>query len=663
METVPDTYIEKLYLTPDVDGEKLNVKVQVAGNSKDYQLVARASNGITIKGKPGEVLNIPVNNAKLWSPDDPYLYGLNVQLLYKGKMRDSVGSYFGMRKIEVKKDDLGIERLFLNNKYTYHLGVLDQGFWPEGLYTAPTDSALQFDIMAIRNMGFNTIRKHIKIEPARWYYHADRMGVLVWQDMVTCANGSADAHAEFEKENQENIAQLYNYPSIVVWVLFNEGWARYDQQRLTEWMKKADPGRIIDGHTGENYDQGSPKNPNEKWISSDLTDIHDYPGPGIPPYLRGKARVLGEWGGVHVPVPDHQWNGANGWGYIKVRSAEFMKKYKFMIKHLQILEEEGLSGSIYTEPFDVETEENGLMSYDREVIKIPAEQLRQFHTMLLPTAQNYAAAPGVFKAQLGDTVDHDREYAIQLEKYEGKNLHGKELKELAEVATRMGDKKNDTVIAREYISQLKEPYTNEDIAFMNTYTNYTTDPAFGLFFHHPERVDAVLGANTAIDKVKFIIYSENIAPYTGKNPDWDKIEKNVIPKYGTPGEEIYLRAKSIYYFNKHDWTAFLKTATPYIEKYRSKMSSYDLNLFAWTIFEQVYDTSILSAALGWSKSTLKEPTAAAYWDTYANLLYKLGRKEEAIATEEKTVSIAEQNDKPQFQAVLEKMKKGENTWE
>lgn len=662
IETVPGTYIENLYMTPDVDNQQLSLKVNVIGNSKDYQIEAAASNGSIKKGKPGEELKLAVNNARLWSPDDPYLYHLNVRLLYKGKIVDSVGSYFGMRKIEVKKDEQGVERLFLNNKYTYHLGVLDQGFWPEGLYTAPTDSALQFDIIAIRNMGFNTIRKHIKIEPARWYYHADRMGVLVWQDMVTCANGNADAHAEFEKENKENIAQLHNYPSIVIWVLFNEGWARYDQQRLTEWLKSADSSRVIDGHTGENYDRGSPENPNEKWISSDLTDIHDYPGPGIAPYLRGKARVLGEWGGVRVPTPGHQWNGAEGWGYIQVRGADFMKKYQFMMKHLRIFEEEGLSGSIYTEPFDVETEENGLMTYDREIIKIPAEKLRQIHTMLVPNANQYAAAPGLFKAQVGDTVDHDREYAINLEAYNKGNREANFLRNLAETASRIGDKKNAEKIGSEYIRQLKEPYGKDDIVFIDTYTNYSTDPGFNFIYKHPEKVDAVLGENRAIDKVKGIIFLEEIQPYMNSNTDWDKIEKSVVSKYGAPGEEMLLRAKTIDYFNKKQFVKFAESATPYIEKYGDRVSFFDMNNFAWSVFENLNDTAMLNAALGWSKRTLQEKGTITYMDTYANILYKLGRKDEAITLEEKAVNMASKREKPEFQANLEKMRKGESTW-
>lgn len=376
MEVVPEVYIEKLKITPDVDGGKVKMEVRVEGEFKNYTIEASTPGLIATTSASAGQLELQIPNAHLWSPDDPYLYDLTVRLLYKGKVVDEVKSYFGMRKIEIKKDAQGIDRIFLNNKYTFNLGVLDQGYWPDGIYTAPTDEALKWDIETIKAMGFNTIRKHIKIEPERWYYWCDKLGILVWQDMVYCANGSPEAKGQFEKENRETIEQLYNHPSIVCWVLFNEGWNSYDQKRLTEWMKKADPTRLINGHSGENYAR-TPAN--EKWISSDMTDVHEYPGPGIPPKQEGKAMVLGEWGGVGVSITGHQWNPQSGWGYIKVSPEEFARKYEFMIKHLKLFEEEGLSASIYTQPFDVEIEENGLITYDREVFKIPIDTIRKIN--------------------------------------------------------------------------------------------------------------------------------------------------------------------------------------------------------------------------------------------------------------------------------------------
>lgn len=385
LETVPPAYISSLHMTPDLDANCLELNVYTNATSKDYTVEAIATTSaktVSIRGAPGTLLELPIENPHLWNPNDPFLYDLTVRLLFKGEVVDTVYSYFGMRKIEVRKDADGIPRLFLNNKYTFHLGVLDQGYWPEGLYTAPTDSALKFDVQTIKDMGFNTIRKHIKIEPDRWYYHCDKLGILVWQDMVTCAGYNDYAAMEFEHESEINMQQLHNFPSIVMWVLFNEGWWSYDQRRLTEWMKRTDSSRIINGHSGENLDEESPPALADKWISSDITDIHRYPGPAPAPALPGKAMVLGEWGGVRVSIPGHQWNLSRSWGYMDVHPSEFAEQYEYMISKLKRYEKDGLSGSIYTQPYDVESEENGLMTYDREVMKIPAATLKKMNSPL-----------------------------------------------------------------------------------------------------------------------------------------------------------------------------------------------------------------------------------------------------------------------------------------
>ena len=621
METVPAAYISGVQLTPDIDSGHLRIRVNTSGNMKDYTLEAVASNGRSVKGKINNALLLPVPNAHHWSPDDPYLYQLNVRLLYKGQVVDTIGSYFGMRKISIEK-----ERLFLNNRYTYHLGVLDQGFWPDGLYTAPTDEALQFDIRAIRNMGFNTIRKHIKIEPDRWYYHADKLGVLVWQDMVTCANGSPEAQQEFEKENSETTAQLYNHPSIVIWVLFNEGWAKYDQERLTKALKKSDPSRLINGHSGENFDRNAPENPNDKWAGSDLTDVHDYPGPGLAPALPGKARVLGEWGGVRVATPGHQWNATEGWGYIQVPAASFADKYAFMLRHLKLYEEEGLSGSIYTQPFDVETEENGLMTYDREVIKIPGEKLRQLHRALQPDAENYAE---MLDIKLADTTNPDNQYAILLAQYKQGKKDPEFMKNLSLMAVRVNDKENAEKISGEYIKAMSDPYTRANLAFTAQFTKHVMDPGFQFFLKNRDRIDAVLGANQAEQKVMNIIFQDEVMPFLtsqGNTPDWSMFEKHITTLYGDPGEEIYLRARTIHSLNNNDWNNFSAAIVPYIMKYGERVSASDLNIFG------------------------------AFVTANADRLYKLGKKAEAIEWQEKALPMVAEKDKPAVQAVLQKMK-------
>ncbi|SDF02018.1 glycoside hydrolase family 2 protein [Chitinophaga filiformis] len=663
METVPAAYINNIRITPDIDKGNLKLEVITAGKEGDYSVEATASNGKKVKGKPNTQLLLPVPNAKLWSPDQPYLYNLNVKLLYKGKVVDTIGSYFGMRKIEVKKDEKGVGRLFLNNKYTYHLGVLDQGFWPEGLYTAPTDEALKFDIMAIRNMGFNTIRKHIKLEPARWYYHADRAGMLVWQDMVTCANNKPEARNEFEKENKEIIAQLYNYPSIVTWVLFNEGWERYDQQRLTEWMKETDPSRIVNGHTGENYDRGAPSEPSQKWASSDLTDIHDYPGPGIPPALPGKAQVLGEWGGVRVATLKHQWNDMEGWGYITVPAGAFKAKYDSMVKSLKALEEKGLSGSIYTEPFDVETEENGMMTYDREVIKIADEDLRKIHSQILAQAENYAATPGVFHAKVADTANPDLQYASLLQQFHNGKKDPEFVRDLTLMAIRVNDKKSIPELSTAYINSMSDPFTFRNMTFIQRFTRSTKDPGFDIMFKNQQKAGELIGDNNVRDKIMSAIFNGEIkASVTGANatPDWNEMEKKIVPQYGSPGEEILLRSKAIHFINNKDWHNFVPAASSLIEKYRSGVSNDMLNNFAWAVFENVSDTTALKSALLWSKYSLEEKQEPIMMDTYANLLHKLGNQQEAIKWEQKALDAQPQEGA--FKEALEKMKKGEKTW-
>lgn len=383
LEEVPKVYISAINMLPNIDSQLLKLNVTVNTNEKDYSIRVKINNEKESSHSNGSTLTIPVHNEHLWTPDDPYLYNMVIQLVKKDKIIDEVKSYFGMRKIEVKQAADKQYRIFLNNKELFNLGVLDQGFWPEGLHTAPNDAALKWDIEVIKKMGFNTIRKHIKVEPARWYYHCDKLGMLVWQDMVYPANLSMDAKKQFEKESSETVSQLYNYPSIVCWVLFNEGWNRYDQTRLTTWMKQLDSSRLINGHSGENYDRDAPKESSRKWVGSDIVDIHDYPGPSIAPILPGKARVLGEWGGVRVATPGHQWNGNISWGYVETTPEEFSRKYEFMIKHLSVYKEEGLSASIYTQPFDVEIEENGLITYDREVFKIPVEKIRSINDLIL----------------------------------------------------------------------------------------------------------------------------------------------------------------------------------------------------------------------------------------------------------------------------------------
>lgn len=557
MEIVSTNYISSLTVTPDIDQSVVNVTVHAEGNLPVSIIAA----GKVIKGHSNAVVRIPVDKAKLWSPASPYLYDLKVKM-----GEDEVSSYFGMRKVEIRKDVDGHERIFLNNYPYFNLGVLDQGFWPDGLHTAPTDEALAFDIKAIKSMGFNTIRKHIKVEPARWYYHADKIGMLVWQDFVQPNPDLPDGAKEiFEKQGTEMMQQLQNHPSITTWVLFNEKWGSYDQQRLTEWIKKTDPARLVNGHSGEilyvNEKLRSPS-PNA-YISSDIADIHSYPDPMNALSMPRKARVLGEFGGIGVFIPDHQWNVNSAWGYINVTPGAFKAKYQVMNQHLQLLEKEGLSASIYTQPFDVEGEQNGLMTYDREVIKIPFEELRKIHAPL-----NKIGNLPTIAAKNADLTEPAQVYAKLMQQYLNGKIDAAFLKKLSMMAGQNNDAAGRQRFGNEYIASLKKPFSDDDISFMEGSVKKVTEPAFNILL---ERLDELNGKEQRVLRVKLmnIIYQDVISSYVPNaqaKPNWNEIAEKV-KLYGSPGEEIFLRAKTIHTLNQQDWTEFKPAAKVYLDKY------------------------------------------------------------------------------------------------
>jgi hypothetical protein len=263
-----------------------------------------------------------------------------------------------MRKISILKDEAGINRLGLNNKVLFQYGPLDQGFWPESLHTAPTDAALKYDLEITKKLGCNMLRKHVKIEPDRMYYWADKLGLLVWQDMPA-GNNPADKRDNFERELNEMIDTLENHPSIIMWVVFNEGWGQYDTERLTAMVKQRDPSRLVNNASG--------------WTDKkcgDVMDIHKYPGPGMPAVEPTRAAVLGEFGGLGRPVKDHLWREAGAWGYVSYKTdAEATDAYVSLLTRMRPLIGKGLSAAVYTQTSDVEIEVNGLMTYDREQIK------------------------------------------------------------------------------------------------------------------------------------------------------------------------------------------------------------------------------------------------------------------------------------------------------
>jgi hypothetical protein len=659
LETVPTDYIESLIITPDIDKSLVKVKINAAGNN-DVTLTA---GGRTVTGKANSVISIPIANVKLWSPDDPYLYDLKVTM---GK--DVVQSYFGMRKVSIGKDSKGIDRIMLNNKYTYNLGTLDQGFWPDGLYTAPTDEALAFDIKAIKAMGFNTIRKHIKVEPARWYYYADKLGMMVWQDMVNPNQRLPEgSKPEFEKESKEILTQLHNYPSITTWVLFNEKWGQYDQERLTKWVKETDSSRIVNGHSGEylyvNNQLRSPS-PNA-YINADMTDVHAYPDPMMSIKQDGKAQVCGEFGGIGVPVPGHQWDDQKGWGYIQVSPKELEGKYDGMVKQLKKLEAEGLSGSIYTQPFDVEGEENGLMTYDREIIKIPVARLREIHSQLISLKSDGFKLNPKFKiAKNIDVNDTDERYPELLAAFEKGKRDSVFLRRLTLMAIRKSDQPNATKVGAAYVAGLKNLYSPESLSFIKQITRTSKDAGFMLFLNNKTKINEVLGKNAAESKIRGIIGQEEVKPYMdipNANPDWNSIMKKVEAKYGDLGLEKVYGAQMVWYLHEKDWVSFGKYYALYYKTAITR-SEYHINNITWSVFETVNDPEVLSVAVKAAKYSMETfaPNAPNDIDTYANLLYKAGRKEEAIEWEEKAAKLAPDN--KDIASNLEKMRTGTRTW-
>jgi len=372
IEPAPPVAIDSLILVPDIDAGTLTVTAVVPGAAADTRVVAVALDGSRevgrAAGRPGAPFVVPVPHAKLWAPDSPTLYNLRITL--SGSRADDVTSYFGMRKTSLCKDERGVERLCLNNKPLFQVGPLDQGWWPDGLYTAPTDDALRYDIEITRQLGFNMARKHVKVEPDRWYYWADRLGLLVWQDMPsTTLRGPRppDSAQQFELELKTLIDQRRNHPSIVMWVPFNEGWGQYDTPRIVDWIKSYDPSRLVDNASGWT-DAGA----------GDVADVHAYPGPSSPKPEAARAAVLGEFGGLGLPLPGHTWQRQANWSYRGFTSREALTDaYVALVSKVHpLIGSPGLSAAVYTQTTDVEIEVNGLMTYDRETIKPDVDRVR-----------------------------------------------------------------------------------------------------------------------------------------------------------------------------------------------------------------------------------------------------------------------------------------------
>jgi hypothetical protein len=377
LEPVPEVHISQLSIVPDIDKSCVTVRDTSLTNldSLGYQMQAVVYDGKTeiarTKKKMGEELKleIPKDKLKLWSPESPFLYDLIVTIENDGgkatEAIDEVRSYFGMRKIDLGKDENGVLRMRLNGKPYFQTGPLDQGFWPDGIYTAPTDEALRYDIEKTKELGFNMIRKHVKVEPARWYYWCDKLGMVVWQDMPSGYRVKPEDYRQFETELRRLVTDRFNNPSIIVWVVFNESWGQHDTERYTADVKRWDPTRLVNNASG--------------WFDKnvgDLNDIHEYPGPMCPPPDAARAVVTGEFGGLGLKVAGHTWS-KETWGYREMNDGtELTARYCNLLRKVFDLEKtRGLSAAVYTQTTDVETECNGLMTYDREIVKVDPKKV------------------------------------------------------------------------------------------------------------------------------------------------------------------------------------------------------------------------------------------------------------------------------------------------
>lgn len=386
MEPVPAEHIVSYMASADLDAQVLNVEVDYRAEGGETLKVALYDQGELVDevevGGSAAALEIP--QMKLWSPDSPFLYDLEISLIRDGKTVDHVKGYAAMRNISYITDEDGHRRMTLNGEPLFQYGPLDQGWWPDGFYTAPSDEALAFDIEKTKEMGYNLIRKHVKVEPARWYWHCDRLGMLVWQDMPSIADNwknkwgnraydtgtdypvTDEGKANYYKEWGEIVNAFKVFPCIIAWVPFNEAWGQFDTEEVVQFTRRLDPTRLINYASGGNFVR----------CSGDILDLHNYPAPEMYLYDKDYINVLGEYGGIGWPVEEHLWQPDRNWGYVQFKSAdEVLDTYEKYALQLIELIDDGFAAAIYTQTTDVEVEVNGLMTYDRKVIKLDTERL------------------------------------------------------------------------------------------------------------------------------------------------------------------------------------------------------------------------------------------------------------------------------------------------
>lgn len=391
LEPTGSSWIGDLKIIPDVDNSTLTVKVNeercqgpdgcppvdMAPSLAEVTVSFDGAMIATVSGEAGKPLIIGIPDPHLWSPDDPNLYDLKIRLITGGNVTDEASSYAGMRKISLGVTADGFTRIMLNNGFVWQNGPLDQGFWPDGIYTPPSDEAMKSDIETLKKMGFNMMRKHVKVENRRFYYHTDRIGMLVWQDMPSGDNyiwgdkpdivKSVADSAQFMTELTRMIETKFNYPSIIMWVIYNEGWGQYNTPGVTKYVAAYDPSRLVNSASGWT-DRGT----------GNVRDVHNYPDPVAPSAEKARATVLGEFGGLGLPVQGHTWEQKN-WGYQKMSDSTdlFIRYSQFYSVVRDLVATKGLSASVYTQTTDVETETNGLLTYDRKVDKMGYDNVRK----------------------------------------------------------------------------------------------------------------------------------------------------------------------------------------------------------------------------------------------------------------------------------------------
>lgn len=393
MEPVNEVIVESYSAKADIEKSILNVRAIARGAKVgDDCLIELIENGEVISSANGADVILNVENPKLWSPDSPHLYDLRITIYRNGEILDQVMGYAAMREISVVVDKKGYKRMALNGEPLFQYGTLDQGWWPDGLYTAPTDEALKFDIEKTKEFGFNMIRKHVKVEPARWYWHCDHIGMLVWQDMPNIHDNSLGKWGRrhydegidtpVPNEWKDNYCQEWKeiiqtnevFPSIVMWVPFNEAWGQFNTEEIVQYTKFLDDSRLVNYASGGNFVR----------CSGDVLDLHNYPNPAMYLFDKDYVNVMGEYGGIGFPVEGHLWQTDKNWGYIQYKSAdEVADTYEEYANELIGFVKKGFSGAIYTQTTDVEGEVNGLMTYDRKVIKLDVDRINAINSKVI----------------------------------------------------------------------------------------------------------------------------------------------------------------------------------------------------------------------------------------------------------------------------------------